>query len=275
MNPSYSIQYNHHLNQYMKNYQKISIAAVLLCATAVFVAVLVNNYRTKTSFKHSEENAVTAETNKTDSAKQDTVLAAVNENAAKSENSTTNHDLLKISPSDLIYGDKNAPVVMIEYSSLSCPHCASFNREAFEKIKSEYIDTKKLQFIHRDFPLNQPALAAAMFASCQAEKNPEKYYMLIKALFKTQDSWAFDQKFMDKLQSIAKLDGMSFDKFNTCVNDKKLQEKILKDRMEAAQGLQIRSTPTFFINGEMSEGYVDYVSIKKIIDIKLAESSNF
>ncbi|MBU6339736.1 MAG: DsbA family protein [Rickettsiales bacterium] len=259
----------------MKNYQKISIAAIVLCAVAVFAVVIVNNYKTKTSFKHSEANAATVENSKTEPAKQDAVLAAVNENAAKSETPAINNDLLKVSSSDIIYGDKNAPVVMIEYSSLSCPHCAAFNREAFEKIKSEYIDTKKVQFIHRDFPLNQPALAAAMFASCQAEKNPEKYYTLIKALFKTQDSWAFDQKFMDKLQSIAKLDGMSFDKFNACVNDKKLQEKILKDRMETSQGLQIRSTPTFFINGEMSEGYVDYVSIKKIIDIKLAESSKF
>jgi protein-disulfide isomerase len=160
---------------------------------------------------------------------------------------------------------------MIEYSSLSCPHCAAFNREAIEKIKSEYIETKKVQFIHRDFPLNQPALAAGMFAICQANKNSEKYYTLIKALFKTQDSWAFDPKFIEKLQSIAQLDGMSSEKFNSCVNDKNLQEKILKDRMEASQALKIQSTPTFFINGEKSEGYVDYVSIKKIIDIKLAE----
>ena len=94
---------------------------------------------------------------------------------------------------------------------------------------------------------------------------------MIKALFKTQDSWAFDPKFIEKLQSIAQLDGMSLEKFNSCVNDKNLQEKILKDRMEASQALKIQSTPTFFINGEKSEGYVDYVSIKKIIDIKLAE----
>jgi protein-disulfide isomerase len=258
----------------MKNYQKISIAAIILCALIVFVVIIIDNYKTKTSFKHSEGNSV-VDINKTESTKQDPVLSAVNENATKPAKTAISSDLLKISNSDVVYGDRNAPVVMIEYSSLSCPHCASFNREAFEKIKSEYIDTKKVQFVHRDFPLNQPALAAAMFASCQAEKNPEKYYMLIKALFKTQDSWAFDQKFIEKLQSIAKLDGMSADKFNSCVNDKNLQEKFLKDRMEAAQVLQIRSTPTFFINGEMSEGYVDYVSIKKIIDIKIAESSNF
>ena len=128
---------------------------------------------------------------------------------------------------------------------------------------------------HRDFPLNQPALAASMFALCQAQDHKdemvEKYYSLIKALFKTQESWAFDPKYIEKLQSIAQLDGMSPDRFNKCINDQALQKKILELRMEAAKGLNIKSTPTFFVNGEVSEGYVDYVTIKKLIDKKLSE----
>ncbi len=255
----------------MKNYQKISVAFISLCALIGFSFVIVNNYKTKTSFKHDAENASNAEAQKAEAVPQDEVSAAVNKNAENPVKIQIDSEVLKVLPSDIIYGDKSAPVVMIEYSSLSCPHCAAFNHEAFEKIKSEYIETKKVQFVHRDFPLNQPALAAGMFAICQANKNSDKYYTLIKALFKTQDSWAFDPKFIEKLQSIAQLDGMSLEKFNSCVNDKNLQEKILKDRMEASQALKIQSTPTFFINGEKSEGYVDYVSIKKIIDIKLAE----
>lgn len=255
----------------MKNYQKISIAAVTLCALVGFSFVIVNNYKTKTSFKHREDNSQNAEAKQAEQNPQDAVSAAVNKNAENSVESRPDREILKVSSSDIIYGDKSAPVVMIEYSSLSCPHCSSFNREAFEKIKSEYIESKKVQFIHRDFPLNQPALTASMFAICQANNDSEKYYKLIKALFKTQDSWAFDPKYIEKLQSIAQLDGMSSEKFTSCVNDKKLQEQILKSRMEVAKSLKIQSTPTFFINGEMSEGYVDYVSIKKVIDRKLAE----
>ena len=207
------------------------------------------------------------------------LLISVNAAATGAEEfkeSRANDEILKISPFDIVYGDKSAPVTFIEYSSLSCPHCASFNRETFERIKSEYIDSKKVKFIHRDFPLNQPALAAAMFALCQAQDHKsemvEKYYGLVKVLFKTQDSWAFDPKYIEKLQSIAQLDGMSPDRFNKCINDQALQHKILELRMEAAKGLKIQSTPTFFVNGEISEGYVDYVSIKKLIDKKLSEA---
>jgi protein-disulfide isomerase len=134
-----------------------------------------------------------------------------------------------------------------------------------------------VQFIHRDFPLNQPALTAGMFAICQSQDHKaeasEKYYNLLRALFKTQDSWAFDPKYIEKIQSIAQLDGMTSERFSNCINDKKLQERILADRMEAAKGLQIQSTPTFFINGEIAEGYVDYLSLKKMIDKKLAEAT--
>ena len=91
-------------------------------------------------------------------------------------------------------------------------------------------------------------------------------------MFKTQDNWAFDQKFIEKLEAIFKLDGMSSEAFNSCVNDKSLQEKILKHRMEVAKSLFIKSTPSFFVNGEISEGYVDYVTLKKLIDKKLEEA---
>jgi protein-disulfide isomerase len=111
-----------------------------------------------------------------------------------------------------------------------------------------------------------------MFAQCQAQDNkselPDRYFQTIKALFKTQDSWAFDEKFADKLEAIAGLDGMSSAKFKSCLADKALQEKILTARMEVAKVLQIKSAPTFFVNGEISEGYVDYVTLKKLIEKK-------
>ena len=255
----------------MKSTKKTYILIATLCFVVGFIALVIHNYKTKTSFKNTNETTKSEETKTA----QDAVNKAINQDAAKEKNvdSKKAGEILKITPNDIVMGDKNALVVMIEYASLSCPHCAAFHRESLEKLKNEYIDTKKVVFVHRDFPLNQPALVAGMFAICQAqdhqEEMSEKYYNLLKALFRTQDSWAFDAKYIEKLQSIAQLDGMSADHFNNCINDKKLQERILSERMEAAKGLQIQSTPTFFINGKIMEGYVDYLSIKKLIDKNL------
>ena len=186
-------------------------------------------------------------------------------------------ELLKAKPYDIVLGDQNAPITMVEYASLSCPHCSAFSREAFDKLKSDYISSGKMKFIYRDFPLNHQAFVPAMFALCQAKNSPsnksEKYYATVKALFRTQDSWAFDQKYIDKLRSIAQLDGMSAEKFDECINDKNLQQQILKQRMEAAEVRQLKSTPSFFINGEELDGYVDYPTLQKAIERKLSEKS--
>jgi protein-disulfide isomerase len=263
---------------FLKNMKKTSkksvIVAVLALVFTGFAALVVHNYKTKTSFRYDK---MSAEELKPEQHKQDVVNEAVNADAAKLEAMRKNSNLLKILPTDIALGDKNASVVFIEYASLSCPHCAAFARESFEKLKTEYIDSGKVLMVYRDFPLNQPALAAAMFAICQAEDNKEgkaeKYYATIKALLKTQDSWAFDAKYEEKLEAIARLDGMSQERFKSCLNNKNLQERILSMRMETAKSLQIKSTPAFFINGEVSEGYIDYLTLKKLIDKKLSETS--
>ncbi len=256
-----------------KDSKKFAVFAILIVILIGFTALVINNYRTKTSFKYSGQKT---EELKPDQNPQDKVSAAVNADAVALQEARKNSEVLKISSTDIILGDKKAPVVLIEYASLSCPHCAAFVRESFEKLKTEYIDSGKVQFIYRDFPLNQSALVAAMFAKCVAqdhkEELPEKYFVTVKALFKTQDSWAFDSKYEERLEAIAKLDGMSSDRFQSCINDHPLQEKILAVRMDAAKSLQIKSTPSFFINGEISEGYVDYVTLKKLIDKKLSEA---
>ncbi|MCE3255318.1 MAG: DsbA oxidoreductase [Rickettsiaceae bacterium] len=182
-------------------------------------------------------------------------------------------NLLKQLPSDLVLGDKNAPITMIEYASLSCPHCATFYSDAFPKLNEEYIKTGKVKFIYRDFPLNQPALVAAQLGLCQVknhEADAEKYYDFVKLMFKTQESWAFDEKFASKLETITRLDGMSAGKFNSCVKDAKMQEELLKRRMEASQALQISSTPTFFVNKEVISGYSGYGEIKNAIEKQLS-----
>lgn len=183
-------------------------------------------------------------------------------------------ELSKVQDSDIVFGDASAPVTMIEYASLSCPHCASFYSEAFNSIKAEYIDTKKVKFVYRDFPLNQPALNAAMVALCHYRSvgSPEKYHDFIRILFRTQESWAFGSDFVNKLSSIAKLDGMSEEVFNNCLKDTKLQEDILKARIDATKMLEIQSTPSFIINGELIGGFGGLTEIKKILDRKILES---
>lgn len=245
-------------------------AALILIS---FIALIIYNY---------QNAAPVQDNNKTTTNKQDSKKSLKDKNTTKQlskeeiKQKRSDSQLLKLLENDLFLGDKNAPVTMIEYASLSCPHCAAFARESFERINKDYIKTGKVKFIFRSFPLNQAALVATMFAQCQSDQNQSdktaKYYSTIKALFKTQDSWAFSQDYSNRLQMIAKLDGMSNENFQKCINDEALQETILKSRMEAAQNLQLRSAPTFFINGDISQGYTDYKTLKNLIEKKLDQS---
>ena len=180
----------------------------------------------------------------------------------------------EIYPDDIILGNHDAPVTIIEYASLSCPHCASFYNESFDKLKSEYIDKGKVKFVYRDFPLNQPALAASVVALCQynSDKDIENYHSLIKSLFKSQDSWAFSEDFIQKLEAIINLKGMSSEKFKQCISDSSLQEQILKARIKAAEEVQIKSTPTFIINNHVTYGYRSWDRTKSIIDHNLSDT---
>lgn len=249
--------------------KKLVITSVITILLVGFVALVINNYKTKTSLKYSDK---TVEELKPAENSQDEVNSAINQEASSNQ-VKRNSELLKLLPNELFLGDKNAPILLIEYASLSCPHCADFSREAFDKLKTDYIDAGKVKFVFRHFPLNQPALFASMLAECKAIDYPEhaseKYFSILKILFKTQETWAFDEKFSEKLSAIVQLDGMSADRFQRCISDKSLQDKILHERMEAGKSLQLRSTPSFFINGEIVEGFVDYKALKKIIDTKL------
>jgi protein-disulfide isomerase len=246
----------------------ISVLSILLIG---FIALVIHNYKNKTSFKYF--NKTQQELKPEETKEQDIVNQELLKDQEKLAETRKNSELLKILPNDYVIGDSDAKVLIIEYASLSCPHCAVFYREAYERIKEDYISKGKVKFIYRDFPLNQQALTAGTIAECIAkdskENATEKYHETIKILFKTQDSWAFDPKYDEKLEAIMKLDGMGQERFKSCINDKQLQDKILAKRMDASNSLQIRSTPTFFINGEISEGYVDYLTLQRLIDKNL------
>lgn len=148
-------------------------------------------------------------------------------------------------------GDPAAPVTIIEYASLSCPHCASFHEERLPWLKETYIDTGRVRLEFRDFPLNAPALWGAMLAHCAGE---ERYFAYLDLLFARQDRWAFGNQVMPELQRIAQQAGMSGADFEACMADQSLQDQIIKSRADGIEAHGVDSTPTFVIDGEVING---------------------
>jgi protein-disulfide isomerase len=157
----------------------------------------------------------------------------------------------QISPEDRVLGKPDAPVTIFEYASLTCPHCAAFEKEILPQIKTEWIDTGKAKLVFRDFPLDGSALKAAMVARCAP---PERFYGFIDMLFTQQASWGTTADPAPSLGRLAKLGGMSDEQFQTCLKDDALQNKILAGRLAAEKEFGVESTPTFFINGKKVVG---------------------
>ena len=160
-------------------------------------------------------------------------------------------DAPQVTADDRILGKADAPVTIIEYASLTCPHCAAFEKDILPKIKSEWIDTGKAKLVFRDFPLDGSALKAAIVARCAP---PERFYGFIGVLFAQQGSWGLAQDPVPGISRIAKLGGMSDDQVQACLKDDALQNKVLAGRLAAEQQYQVESTPTFFINGKKVVG---------------------
>jgi protein-disulfide isomerase len=159
--------------------------------------------------------------------------------------------LLAPSGQDRVLGQPGAAITIVEYASLSCPHCAHFATEVLPKLKEKWINPGKAKLILRAFPLDEPALRAEMVARCAP---PERYYPLVETLFETQDKWVVAKDWQAALQHIAQLAGVAKTKFETCVADKALEDQVAQSRLTAAQQLGVNSTPTFFINGKKYDG---------------------
>jgi protein-disulfide isomerase len=161
---------------------------------------------------------------------------------------------------DMALGDEKAPVTIIEYASMTCPHCAQFHATTFQEIKKRYIDTGKVRFIFREFPLDQLALAAFLLARCAG---PDKYFPMIDTLFQMQKEWVI-QKPLGPLLAIAKQAGMSEQAFNECLQDKKLIDGLEEVRQQAMK-LNVQSTPSFFVNGKPLRGAFTIEDFEKAI----------
>jgi protein-disulfide isomerase len=164
---------------------------------------------------------------------------------------TTNGELMAAGPlSEQALGDPNAPVTIIEYASMTCPHCAHFHETVYPELKKQYIDTGKVRFIFREFPLDPLAAAGFMLARCAGEG---KYFPVIETLFAQQKEWVV-QKPLTPLLAIARQAGFTQESFDACLANQNLLQGIEDVRTRGAQKFQVNSTPTFFVNGKKLTG---------------------
>jgi protein-disulfide isomerase len=157
-------------------------------------------------------------------------------------------DTVALAPDDHVLGKPDAPITIIEYASLTCPHCAEFDRDTLPKIKQNWIDTGKAKLVFRDFPLDGLALRAAMVARCAPA---DRYFGYIDVLFHSQNNWARANDPMEALSRIARLGGMSDQQFQACMSNGDLQKAVAASRQAAEKDYGVESTPTFFVNGTM------------------------
>jgi protein-disulfide isomerase len=166
-------------------------------------------------------------------------------------------------PGERVLGDPNAPVTMIEYASLTCPHCAQFHNEVLPDLKERYIETGKVRLIYRDFPLDEAALMAAALAHCAG---PDRYFGFLDVLFQTQSGWARADDYLGALKKLGKLGGMSDEQMDQCLSDDELTNGILQTRLDGQNEHQVSSTPTLVINGEVYAGSRSIEGLGAVID---------
>lgn len=177
-------------------------------------------------------------------------------------------------PADHVMGKTTAPIVIVEYASLSCPHCAHFSSGVLPELEKKYIETGRVQYVLRQFPLNEPALKGAVLLDCIGEQSNEKYYIFSRVLFDAQSKWAFDGDYMAGLETIATVGGLSKDQFASCVNSTEREMKVLQAKQKATEELAIPHTPYFFIDGEVYGGERNIEAMSAFIDKRLALRKN-
>ena len=169
-----------------------------------------------------------------------------------------------VSLPDMALGPANASVTITEYASMTCPHCAAFNETVFPKIRSEYIDTGKVRYVFREFPLDIKAAAGSMLSRCIAKDDAGKYFAVTDMLFRQQNDWVMKNT-TETLTRIGKQAGLSQQAVEDCLKDQALLDKIAADQKYASEVLKVNSTPTFFLNGEMIRGETSFAEFDKRI----------
>ena len=163
---------------------------------------------------------------------------------------------------DVALGSADAKVTVIEYASLTCSHCATFHERTLPAFKAKYVDTGKVRYILRDFPLDPLAIAGTMLSRCAG---PERYHAMTDLLFQTQKTWAFAPKPVDALLSTVRQAGFTQESFETCLKDQKIYDGVLAVKNRAVDTFAVSSTPTFFVNGQRQTGALSLEELDRIL----------
>lgn len=175
---------------------------------------------------------------------------------------------LAVGDGDYALGAPDAPVVMVEYASLTCPHCASFHSDILPGLLEEYVETGRLRYVYRDFPLDNMALRAAMIARCSGR---ERFFGFIEAFYASQSRWAEARNPMSALRALASLGGMPGREFDACMANRAMVDEILAGRLTAAREYGVSGTPTVFINGYPYPSTLDAAGYRAVIGAALAK----
>ena len=168
-----------------------------------------------------------------------------------------------VSLPDIAIGSEDAPITITEYSSMSCPHCAAFAQNVFPMLRSKYVETGKVRFVFREFPLDIKAAAASILARCIGKGDSEKYLGAVEMLFKLQDQLMARTK--DTLIYVGKQHGMSEDDVKTCEEDQAQFDKLNADQQYAVREVKVAATPTFFVNGMRLQGSMSFEELEERI----------
>ncbi len=164
---------------------------------------------------------------------------------------------------DLSIGKSDAPVTIVEYASMTCSHCAAFYATTFPTLKSKYIDTGKVRFVLREFPLDPLATAGFMLARCAGD---DKRNAIVDLLFAQQKNWAFTEKPVELLANLVKQAGIGQEAFTDCLKNQELYDKINKVRDRASEKFGVTATPTFFIDGQKETGEMTPEALDKLLE---------
>ncbi len=182
--------------------------------------------------------------------------------AAASDGQVSMAELMLPGPlGDQIMGNPNAPVTIVEYASMTCPHCANFHETIFPELKKRYIDTGKVRFVFREFPLDPLAAAASLLARCAGG---DKFFPMVETLFAQQNEWRV-QKPLQPLFAIAQQAGFTQQSFDACLENQQMLQGLEEARTRATQKFNVQSTPSFFVNGKLFRGSLTLDELDKQI----------
>jgi protein-disulfide isomerase len=175
-------------------------------------------------------------------------------------------ELAKAGPlGDKTLGKANAPVTLVEYASLTCPHCAKFHAETFPKLKKAYIDTGKVRYVFREFPIGRSAAAAAIAVRCAPDR---AYFTLNGKFLGSQPQWVAQDVKHDEIYKIVQTAGLKRDKYDACTTNQSINDALYEVK-QRGRTLGVSGTPTFFVNGQKAAGALSFEDMSKLIDAAL------